>query len=313
MKFSVDINEQEIFPVIYLRNDEEKTLAEIYTFGALLNAFKVSDSENIIDGFTSPEDAKNNITNSFKSAKLSPFVCRIKNAKYFFNDHEHSIGKFFLGKEAIHGLLYDAVFSIIDHDANNENASVVLQYQYTKKNEGFPFNYTCNITYRLQQNNSLTIITSIKNNSDAVMPICDGWHPYFKIGNSINDLLLQINASAMLEFNESLVPTGKIIANKKFLQPEIIGNTSLDNCFLLNDNNKPSCVLKSDRSGLELIIKADASYPYLQLFTPDHRNSIAIENLSAAPDAFNNKAGLKLLKPGEELSFKTTYCVSVIS
>ena len=74
---------------------------------------KLIDSINIIDGFSSPQDAKENITNGFKSAKLSPFVCRIANGKYVFNDHEYKIDKFYLGEEAIHGLLFDAVFSII--------------------------------------------------------------------------------------------------------------------------------------------------------------------------------------------------------
>ena len=42
MDFQLNIDEKEIFPVIYLKNEEEKTSAEIYAFGALLNAFKIN-------------------------------------------------------------------------------------------------------------------------------------------------------------------------------------------------------------------------------------------------------------------------------
>ena len=51
----------------------------------------------------------------------------------------------------------------------------------------------------------------------------------------------------------------------------------------------------------------EESYPYLQIYTPEHRKSIAIENLSGAPDAFNNGMGLKVLQPGELATFTTKY------
>ena len=311
MSFTININTEEIFPVIHLRNEEEKTSAEIYAFGALLNAFEIKNSINIIDGFTSSEDAINNITNGFKSAKLSPFACRISKGKYFFNDQEYKIDKFYIGEEAIHGLVYDAIFSIADSGANNNAAFVTLQYEYQKEDKGFPFNYTCIVTYSLEKNNSLSIKTSVKNNSEVEMPVCDGWHPYFTLGEKVNELLLEMNADKTLVFNKQLVPTGEIIPYKKFQQPEIFDETVLDNCFLLNDNNKPACVLRNNKSGLELTIQPDISYPYLQIYTPPHRKSIAIENLSAAPDAFNNKIGLAILKPGETCSFKTVYSASI--
>lgn len=61
---------------------------------------------------------------------------------------------------------------------------------------------------------------------------------------------------------------------------------------------------------VQLEIRPDKQYPYLQIYTPPHRNSIAIENLSAAPDAFNNKMGLITLQPGENIIFTTTYKIT---
>ncbi|MEP6467820.1 MAG: aldose 1-epimerase [Parafilimonas sp.] len=313
MAFTIQINKQEIFPVIYLKYDEEKSVAEIYSFGALLNAFTINKTVNIIDGFTSPQNAKDNIINGFKSAKLSPYVCRITKGEYAFNDHVYKIGKHFLSDEAIHGLLYDAPFSIVDSGANNVEAFVTLQYDYKNKQEGFPFAYRCLVTYSLQKNNSLTLTTTVENYSDTEMPVCDGWHPYFTLHAKVNDLTLQLNSKKILEFNDKLVPTGKVIAYRKFQQPEIFGKTFFDNCFLLNENNKPACILKNTKSGLQLTIQPDNSYPYLQLYTPENRNCIAIENLSAAPNAFNNKMGLQILKPKEKTFFKTTYSAFIKS
>jgi aldose 1-epimerase len=58
---------------------------------------------------------------------------------------------------------------------------------------------------------------------------------------------------------------------------------------------------------LELIITPDKSYPYLQVYIPKDRKSIAIENLSATPDAFNNGMGLIIAEPATLYSFTTTY------
>jgi aldose 1-epimerase len=64
---------------------------------------------------------------------------------------------------------------------------------------------------------------------------------------------------------------------------------------------------------IQVEIHTDESYPYLQIYTPPHRKSIAIENLSSAPDSFNNELGFKTLMPGESTIFTTAYKISTIS
>jgi aldose 1-epimerase len=44
-------------------------------------------------------------------------------------------------------------------------------------------------------------------------------------------------------------------------------------------------------------------YNFLQVYTPPHRNTIAIEPMTCLADAFNNKKGLIILKPSETASF----------
>ena len=307
MSFSILVNNNETFPVIYLKDETLKTQVEIYSFGALLNKFIVDGKQNIIEGFLSCDDAKANITNGFKSSKLSPFVCRIVKGEYSFQQKKYKTGKFFTGEEALHGLLYDAEFSVKDYDENDAFASVELEYKYEKTDEGFPFKCTCLIKYLLEKNNQLSIITTIKNNSENEMPLNDGWHPYFSFNKKINQLTFQINSNKMVEFNEHLVPTGNIISYNKFQQPELINETVLDNCFELKNTTNAACILKDEEDNLQLEILPDASYPYLQVYTPESRSSIAIENLSSAPDSFNNKIGLIVLRPNESKIFTTKY------
>jgi aldose 1-epimerase len=311
MPFKIEIYSKDAFPVIKLKDESNQTTAEIYSFGALLNAFTVG-SRNIIDGYTSPKDATETITNGFKSAKLSPFVCRISEGLFEFNGNQYKTGKFFLGKEAIHGLLYDAVFDITGQQADEEKAAVTLSYHY-KSRENYVFDFTCDIVYTLEKNNRLTLQTTIKNKSNHDLPLCDGWHPYFSLGATINELSFAMNCNGMLEFSERLLPTGNILPCQQFQQLEKIGDTVLDNCFLLNDTVQPACVLKNNVTGMQLTIQPGEAYPYLQVYTPPHRKSIAIENLSSAPDAYNNKIGLAILAPQQEKKFSTGYIVTLPS
>jgi aldose 1-epimerase len=79
------------------------------------------------------------------------------------------------------------------------------------------------------------------------------------------------------------------------------------------DEPMPHCTLKDDQLGLALYIYPERSYPYLQIYTPPHRKSIAIENLSSAPDAFNNKMGLIELGPEDSQAFQTRYRIESFS
>jgi len=72
------------------------------------------------------------------------------------------------------------------------------------------------------------------------------------------------------------------------------------------------CVVRNPLRKVQIEITPSSSYPYLQIFTPDHRNSIAIENLSAAPDAFNNGIGLKVLEPNEAVNFSTQFRIKFL-
>lgn len=314
MAFSV-VEEKQLFPIIRLADAEETLFAEIYSRGALLNAFALNHNNqlfNVIDGFTSPQDAVDNITSGFKSARLSPFVCRVASGVYKFNGQEYTIDKFFLGTEAIHGLLYDAPFTVTSKWAGDDEAFVTLEFDYDKKEEGFPFSFHSKITYTLRKDGVLSISSEITNTGNSAMPLVDGWHPYFALGGNVNEWLFEMNTHQMLEFDSRLLPTGNMLEYTAFSTPRHIDETFLDNCFLLSNNKKPACVLTNNANGLQLTINAVENYAYLQVYTPPHRKSIAIENLSGAPDAFNNGIGLIIAKPGELYTFANDYTLRIL-
>lgn len=312
MIFSVDISDKE---KVVLKNNVTGTFAEMFCFGALLNKFSIKRNckeINVINGYENVDDATRNITNGFKSAKLLPFVCRIKNGEYVFENEKHKIDKFYMKSEAIHGLLFDRLFELKASGANDDSAFAEFEFSYNKANEGFPFPFKAVIKYELKKENIVTITTRIINTGNKNMPLADGWHSYFKLGQKIDDLMFQMNSEQMVEFDERLLPTGKILPFDKFFVQKKFGDTKFDHCFLLNENEKPACILTNEENNIEVRIIPDKSYPYLQIYTPDDRQSIAIENLSSAPDSFNNGMGLLIAKPNEEYVFSTAFQVSIL-
>jgi aldose 1-epimerase len=321
--FSVSTRDEEGFQLILLSDDSSGTRVEVIpACGAILHSFSVWHQyklKNIIDHYSSKKEFDTEMeAKGFKGAKLSPFVCRMKEGKYHHEEKEYTIDKFYLGADAIHGLLYDAPFEVTHQQADKGKAVVELMYSYKGTDAGYPFLFDCKIIYELRKNNHLTLTTSIINRDEKLIPVCDGWHPYFTFGGKIDECLLEFQSKEILEFDESLIPTGQLIPYTEFGTLKKIGTTHFDNCFTVNFadpiaiGSQPKLILRDAEQNLQLEIKLEQSYPYLQIYIPSHRQSIAIENLSAAPDAFNNGIGLISLSPGEESVFRTTYTIGKI-
>lgn len=313
MRFSVSINNQQAHPIINLTDKVTGCQAEIYAFGGLLNAFKIPIKDkihNCIEGFNSVADARKNISNSFRSAKLSPFVCRMRNGSYTFSNKKYIIHKHYLGEHAIHGLIYDAHYLIEDQQATDTEALVKLKFIYNKLDQGYPFSYEIVLVWKLSIGNKLSVTSLVKHNNSIVIPYADGWHPYFTLGSKIDNCTLAFPSNTQLEFDKALLPTGKKIKDNRFINGASLRGIFLDNSYELNPMKANQCILKNSK--LQLMVEPDESYPILQVYTPISRKSIAIENLTGAPDNFNNQIGLIFLEPKKQYSFTTSYTISTI-
>lgn len=285
--------------------------AEILPFGALLHAYALLQKNgewfNAIQGYENPEQARSNITQGFRSAKLSPFVCRMKNARYRFNEQEHHCQKHNRKGHALHGLIYDQDFQIGAQYADDNSAWIELHHHYRQNEEGYPFCYRIDIRYTLSAE-GLKIASTVSNSGTEAIPIADGWHPYFRLGGQADTWQLYINSQEQLEFDQDLLPTGKRIPDQRFSRASLIGDTMLDNSFVLQNYDGAACHLENAQFRLSLY--PDDSYPYLQIYIPPERQSIALENLSGAPDCFNNGMGLHILAPNSRKTFRTRYQLS---
>lgn len=317
--FSIQKKEENGFKKVILKDDDSKTIAEIIpSSGAILHAF-IADNKgslvNVVESYTSAEDFRKNVTSKgFLGSKLSPFVCRLNRGSYHFGDKDYKLEKFYLEKNAIHGKLYDKEFVVTGESANELHASVTMKYEYRAEDAGYPFNYDCMVTWQLEKDNKLSVTTECVNKDEGLIPMQDGWHPYFTLGDKIDNLQLEFQSKEMVEFDKDLIPTKNLIPYSDFVSLKKIETTFFDNCFALSiEDCQPLCVLRNHDKGIEVEIHPDRSYPYLQIYTPPHRRSIAIENISGAPDAFNSGMGFTTLEPGESAIFRTAYKITILN
>jgi aldose 1-epimerase len=315
MSFQIAQQQMNGLPLVSLYDETtDNTVSIIPAAGALLQSWLLPHQggyHELIDGYRDLAHLQDELSLSYRGSKLSPFACRIEHGRYTYRGQVFEFPEKFIDGNAIHGLLYSAVFELVDMYHDEEQASVLLKHNYNGENPAYPFPYRCEIRYTLLPQQRLQVETTVINLSHQDMPLQDGWHPYFNLGGSIDTYLMQWQVAAQVDMNESLIPNGQLTISDLFHSSAPLENRKLDTCFLLAEQIIGAAVtVKQPETGLQLSIYPSEQYPFLQVYTPDHRKSIAIENLSGAPDCFNNKMGLVLLPPGDAMTFTVHYQIS---
>ncbi|MCL5031045.1 MAG: aldose 1-epimerase [Bacteroidetes bacterium] len=308
-KYPFAINEKEssnFSEVVIKNNCTNEFLTILPDFGARLKELWLSNGKENISVLKRVRCIdSNNRDDIFTNAKLSPFAGRIKDGQYLFNNINYNLQLNYQEEgNACHGFIYNKKFQMINKEVNDEYAYCKLRYEYDNEDDGYPFTYSIDLTYRLSANDGLTCTTKIVNHSKSVIPISDGWHYYFDLGMDVNELKLQLDVSKIIELDTRLIPTGTKTVFDEFNCPEILGTRHFDSCFEVNGNNgKATTRLISERRNIDLHLwqeTGSSKYDYIVVYTPPDRKSIAIEPMTSNVNSFNNGEGLIVLQPNEE-------------
>ena len=276
----------------------------IPSFGANINSVVLIHNNqlfSIIDGDETYESLMKNRWS--KGAKLVPFVNRIKDGKYSFEGNDYQLFPNQSGEgHAIHGLIFDKVFTVIDLIENEDRAVINLEYNYKHEVEGYPFCFCITLSITLDTK-GLHYSTTVKNTGESNMPFGDGWHPYFKFDEAVEELSLLLPKSRRIVVDSRMIPTGEMLDYNNFVKMTRIGDTALDTGFQIHETDKEAISkIYSQSKKVCINLRQDIGinkYNFLQVFIPPSRTSIALEPMTSSTDAFNNKQGLICLKPEE--------------
>ncbi len=182
---------------------------------------------------------------------------------------------------------------------------------------GYPWTLDLALGYRLSEA-GLQVTIEATNVSAESAPFAAGMHPYLALSAPLATTSLLLPASTRLQTDERLIPVGEEpVAGTAydFTAAREVGDLTIDDCFGdLSRNPDGRAVVRL--GDVELWV--DESWSWLQVFTgdvlpagtPDHpvapgtgpRESVAVEPMTAPPDAFNSGRDLLVLEPGASWS-----------
>jgi aldose 1-epimerase len=238
----------------------------------------------------------------FRGAPLYPWVNRLDGGRYRLGDRAFQFSVNEAGTNtSLHGFLYRLQPRVTACVEAAHAAAITLQYDYAGANPGYPFPARIGLRYEVQRDAGLAVRFSVCNLHEAPVPVGCGWHPYFTLGLPVDALLLQLPSARRVLVNERLLPTGEKQAFRDFATLTRIGDWRVDSSFLLDAApGQRACTRlwsATQNRGIELWQHA-ADFPYLHVFIPPDRQSIALEPVSSGIDAFNTGEHLRMLAPG---------------
>jgi aldose 1-epimerase len=177
---------------------------------------------------------------------------------------------------------------------------------------GYPFRLDTLVTYELGVDGLVVTATST-NDGDRACPYALGFHPYVSAGSgAIDDCTLHIGASRRLLLDDRLIPVGDEPVDGTdydFRGERPIAGRVLDDGFtgVAADATGQSRVRVASSDGHTVELWADANFEFWQVYSGDElpaplaRRSLAVEPMTAAPNAFQTGHGLRRLEPGESV------------
>ncbi|WP_298319537.1 aldose 1-epimerase [uncultured Aquimarina sp.] len=289
------IHKEEGLEFIELFDNKAQSRAKIsLDQGASLLNLKLNNTQVIAMNPLTYED-------TYASSILFPFVNRVKNGTYNYNDKTYQLNCNDNGRNnALHGLVYNKKMELKSSELTLDFGSVTLHYINEGTSIGFPFKYELFITYRLKKN-ALILTVKVKNTGSDSFPFTIGWHPYFKSENLYNSHV-NFNSYKKLKVDSQLIPSGV----EDYVQNATlrIMDNKLDDCYMLTDN-----VVEFITPEYGLTISTTSTRNFLQLYTPETPNFIAIEPLTGIADSLNNEIGLQVLEVGQDYEISWTVAV----
>ncbi len=250
----------------------------------------------ILDGYATPAELEAGKWG--KSSILFPFPNRLDKGKFKWQGKEYQfpLNNAATGN-AIHGFVRELPFEVEYCFLAKEGASIRCFYDYDGSLGYYPFPFSLEIEFTISNDGQFRMEAEVTNLGETAMPFGLGWHPYFRLADAADAHSLKLPPCEKVAINDRMIPNGARSIYSDFAALKKVGDTVLDTCFH-NAKTSGSPKLTLAANGRKLTVKAPAGkFPFFQVFTPPHRESIALEPMTCNVDAFNNRQGLVSLEP----------------
>lgn len=258
----------------------------------------------LLDGFAEDEPSF-----GARGQLLVPWPNRIRDGRYTFEGATRQLALTEPSRHnASHGLVRWASWTVSELRTDR----VTLGHRLMAQN-GYPWTLDLETTYAVGAD-GLTVTQTATNRSATVAPYASGAHPYLVAGKGpVDGWTVEVPATLrLLSDAERLLPTGiqDVPGTPHDLrEPRAIGDLILNDAYggLVRDRSGLATTRLRAPEGTGVELWVDEQHGWLMLYTADDapataRRSLAVEPMTAPPDAFNSGIDLVRLEPGQRIS-----------
>lgn len=278
--------------------------AELGTVGAVLRSLSVGGADLTLP--TAPDRA----ADKCNGVILSPWPNRVRAGRWSLDG---SVQQLDITEPerggSLHGLLSFTDYAIVEQGQDAATLAATIHPQH-----GWPFLLETTVRYALTPD-GLTVTHGVRNRSSARAPYATGAHPYLKVGDApIAELELTVPAASFFEVDERLDPIAESPVDgtpADLRSGRRVGDLTLDTAFgrvthagIVDGHGDVAWLTAPD--GSRTTLWQDLAWGYVQVFTthemptPDGLvDAIAVEPMTAPPDALNSGQGLVWIEPGQ--------------
>ncbi|WP_255447594.1 aldose epimerase [Schumannella sp. 10F1B-5-1] len=265
---------------------------------------------------------------------LAPWPNRVRGARWQLTEPDGSTSIQLLDLTdprwgaASHGLLRNTAYRLVEHTESSVELAALIPPQH-----GWPFLLETSVRYEVEPD-GLVVTHHARNLGTRPAPWAVGAHPYFRVGATpVADLELRMPAPVALDVDDKLIPVGSHpVAGGEDLRAGLrVGDLDLNTTFALDGagadesgdgdgdaggatapdaRREIACLTGPDAS---TVLWADPAFAWVQVFTPGDfprplgsaeptGTAVAIEPMTAPPNALNSGEGLAWIEPGASWS-----------
>lgn len=265
--------------------------------GATLRALE-HDGRPLVAGFAEEQQAT-----AGRGQLLLPWPNRIADGRYSFEGRDQQLPLTEVGRgHASHGLVRWTSWSLVEHD----QSTVELRYRLMAQ-AGYPWTLDLTARYALSAD-GLAVTVTARNLAAEPAPFAAGAHPYLRLdAGPVDGWELTVPAATALQVDERKIPIGRGPVEDTeldFRTPRAIGPTVVDTAFTDLDRDDSGRATVTARAGDAVVqVWMDEHHRWVQVYTaddlPDARSALAVEPMTAPPNAFGSGDDLLVLAPGE--------------
>jgi aldose 1-epimerase len=238
---------------------------------------------------------------------LIPYANRIAGGRFSFAGEEHQLAPNFPGPHTLHGVGWRRAWRTLRTDASS--CAIALEHRPIGDDAAdWPFAFDTRQVFELGAN-GLTVRMAVTNADDRPAPAGLGLHAFFprRPGERV-----AFRAAAGWTNGADMLPDARRVGGKwDFAAGQAVDPLDMDNDF---DGWSGEARLSAPGRP-DTLLRADAAFPLLRLYTPPGRDYYAVEPVTHAADAIRHPdapGAMAVLAPGQTLAGEVRFGLGAV-